>query len=67
MRVMHANADLAKASLVALTAALKGQARTPSPIDTCLDAALITPPQHRDPALCAKLDAVAGRVLGLKA
>jgi 5'-methylthioadenosine phosphorylase len=28
-----------------------------------LDAALITAPEHRDPALVAKLDAVAGRVL----
>jgi 5'-methylthioadenosine phosphorylase len=63
VRVMHANADLAKASLAALTLALSTQSRTPSPIDTCLDAALITPPQHRDPALSAKLDAVAGRVL----
>jgi 5'-methylthioadenosine phosphorylase len=63
VRVMHANADLAKASLVALTAALSAQPRAPSPIDTCLDAALITPPQHRDPTLSAKLDAVAGRVL----
>jgi 5'-methylthioadenosine phosphorylase len=63
VRVMHANADLAKASLVALTAALSAQPRAPSPIDTCLDAALITPPQHRDPTLSAKLDAVAGRAL----
>jgi 5'-methylthioadenosine phosphorylase len=66
VRVMHANADLAKASLVALTAALSTLDRTPSPIDTCLDAALITPPQHRDPTLSAKLDAVAGRVLSRK-
>ncbi len=63
VRVMLANADLAKASLVALTAALSAQPRTPSPIDTCLDAGLITPPQHRDPTLSAKLDAVAGRAL----
>ncbi len=67
VRVMHANADLAKASLVALTQALSTLPRTPSAIDTCLDAALITPPQHRDPSLSAKLDAVAGRVLGRKA
>lgn len=38
--------------------------RTPSPIDTCLDMALITAPAARDPQLLAKLDAVAGRVLG---
>lgn len=38
--------------------------REPSPIDTCLDMALITAPAARDPQLLAKLDAVAGRVLG---
>jgi len=38
--------------------------RAASPIDTCLDSALITAPSARDPALLAKLDAVAGRVLG---
>lgn len=37
--------------------------RPASPIDTCLDAALITAPSARDPALLAKLDAVAGRAL----
>ena len=31
--------------------------------DRALDVAIITPPQARDPALVAKLDAVAGRVL----
>jgi 5'-methylthioadenosine phosphorylase len=38
----------------------------PCPIgsDRALDAALITPPEARDPGLVAKLDAVAGRVLG---
>jgi 5'-methylthioadenosine phosphorylase len=37
----------------------------PCPIrsDRSLDVALITPPEARDPALIAKLDAVAGRVL----
>lgn len=32
--------------------------------DRALEVALITPPEARDPALLAKLDAVAGRVLG---
>lgn len=38
----------------------------PCPIgsDSALDVAIITPPEKRDPALLAKLDAVAGRVLG---
>jgi 5'-methylthioadenosine phosphorylase len=38
--------------------------RTPSPIDRALDFAIITAPDVRDRALMAKLDAVAGRVLG---
>ncbi len=37
--------------------------RQPSPIDTVLDYALITDPAKRDPALMAKLDAIAGRIL----
>jgi len=40
--------------------------RTPSPlgIETNLDVALITAPEARDAKRLAKLDAVAGRVLG---
>ncbi len=34
--------------------------------DRALDVAIITPPEARDPALLAKLDAVAGRVLAAK-
>ena len=37
--------------------------REASPLDTVLDHALITAPDARDPAVLAKLDAVAGRVL----
>jgi 5'-methylthioadenosine phosphorylase len=37
--------------------------REPSPIDTCLDGALITAPSARDPAMAERLSAVAGRVL----
>ncbi len=33
-------------------------------IETIHDSALITRPEARDPALAARLDAVAGRVLG---
>jgi 5'-methylthioadenosine phosphorylase len=61
--VMHANASAAKALIKTLAETLSQQPRTPSPIDTCLDAALITPPAHRDPLLMQKLDAVAGRAL----
>jgi 5'-methylthioadenosine phosphorylase len=46
----------------------KELARRPTPCpagcDRALDTALITPPDARDPALLARLDAVAGRVLG---
>ncbi len=63
-RVMHANADRAKATLRALCRALSGMERTPSPIDTTLDGAIATAPEFRDAALAARLDAVAGRVLG---
>lgn len=59
---MHANGDLARRSVAALLAALP-LARDPSPIDTVLDAALITDPGRRDPALLAKLDAVMARVI----
>ena len=67
VRVLHANAEKAKATVAELCRALVSTPRTPSPIDTGLDAALITPPEHRDPGLLARLDAVAGRVLLPKA
>jgi 5'-methylthioadenosine phosphorylase len=63
LEVLHANAGKAKALLKHLAGTLSEIAREPSPIDTCLDDALITAPEARDPALAAKLDAVAGRVL----
>lgn len=63
LKVMHDNADMARALVVRLAALLPPE-RAPSPIDTCLDFALVTAPEKRDPALLARLDAVAGRVLG---
>ncbi|HEX7695145.1 MAG TPA: S-methyl-5'-thioadenosine phosphorylase [Sphingomonas sp.] len=59
---MHKNGEVARRTVEAFVTALPDH-RTPSPIDTCLDVALITDPAKRDPALLAKLDAVAGRVL----
>lgn len=59
---MQENAALARRTIERLIAALP-ETRTPSPIDTALDNALMTAPAHRDPALLARLDAVAGRVL----
>ncbi len=65
IRVLTDNAAKA-ASLLRRAAPLLGPERTPSPlgIETTLDTAIITAPEARDPALIAKLDAVAGRVLG---
>ena len=59
---MHKNGEVARRTVEAFVKALPDH-RTPSPIDTCLDVALITDPAKRDPALLAKLDAVAGRAL----
>lgn len=63
LEVMHANGAIAKSMIVAFARLLQARPRRRSPIDTCLDFALITAPEARDPALLAKLDAVAGRVL----
>ena len=64
VRVLGANADNARA-LVADVVPTLGAPRPPclQGCDRALEHALITPPQHRDPALMKKLDAVAGRVL----
>jgi 5'-methylthioadenosine phosphorylase len=48
--------------VVELAKALPAQ-RTPSPLDTVLDSAVITAPGARDPAMLAKLDAVCRRLL----
>jgi 5'-methylthioadenosine phosphorylase len=59
---LGANAAKARAMVMHLLRSLPAE-RPASPLDTCLDAALITAPDARDPAVMAKLDAVAGRVL----
>ena len=66
LEVMAANTAKAKTTVAQLAAVLQGTPRTPSPqgIETCLDYAMITAPEARDPSMLAKLDAVAGRVLG---
>jgi 5'-methylthioadenosine phosphorylase len=63
MAQMYANGEIARQTVAAFVAALPA-VRTPSPLDTVLDHALITAPAARDPAVLARLDAVAGRVLG---
>jgi 5'-methylthioadenosine phosphorylase len=61
---LGANAAHARA-LVAGLPALLGATRAPCPhgCDRALDNAIMTAPDKRDPALLARLDAVAGRVL----
>jgi len=53
-------------NMVARLPALLGPERVPCPhgCDRALEYAILTAPEKRDPALLAKLDAVAGRVLG---
>jgi 5'-methylthioadenosine phosphorylase len=60
---MQANGALARAMVTNFITALPEE-REPSPIDTALDDAVITAPYEHDPALMAKLDAVAGRLFG---
>ena len=62
--VMKGNAANAR-KLIAAVATKLGPQRTPSPlgIESMLDVAVMTAPDRRDPALVAKLDAVAGRIL----
>ncbi len=64
LEVMRRNTEAARRLLVDVAGRL-GAVREMSPtgIERTLDAALITPPDKRDPTLLAKLDAVAGRVL----
>ena len=63
--VLTGNAARAR-GMVARLPALLGADRAPCPhgCDRALDYALMTAPDRRDPALLAKLDAVAARVLG---
>jgi 5'-methylthioadenosine phosphorylase len=68
IKVIHANAANAR-KLVCAMATRLGPERSPSPIgiENVLDVAVMTAPEKRDPKLIAKLDAVAGRILKLKA
>jgi 5'-methylthioadenosine phosphorylase len=65
IKVLNANADKAK-RLVARLARDFPRQHEPCPIgsDRALDNAIITAPEARDPALMARLDAVAGRLIG---
>ena len=65
LEIMKKNSTYAKELIRKLAEGLNGTQRTNGAqgIETCLDYALITPAEVRDPELLAKLDAVAGRVL----
>ena len=64
IRVLNANADHARALVRAVAPVLRDRPVVCSAgCDHALDAAIITAPDARDPAMAAKLDAVAGRVL----
>jgi 5'-methylthioadenosine phosphorylase len=65
VKVLLANADNGRALVKTVAPKLRDRAAPcPHGCHHALDAALITAPDARDPALIAKLDAVAGRVLG---
>jgi len=65
VRVLTGNAEKARRLVEGLPSRL-GPSRAPCPqgCDRALDHALLTAPTRRDAALLAKLDAVAGRLLG---
>jgi 5'-methylthioadenosine phosphorylase len=65
IKVLTANVDKAHALIERLARNFPREHR-PCPVgsDKALEVAIITPPAARDPALVAKLDVVAGRVLG---
>jgi 5'-methylthioadenosine phosphorylase len=64
LHVMHENSGKAQRLFARLARDFPEQ-HIPCPVgsDRALDAAILTRPEARDPALMAKLDAVAGRVL----
>jgi 5'-methylthioadenosine phosphorylase len=68
VKVLFANAAKAR-SLVAKVVPGLGERREAcwAGCHTALENAIVTAPEKRDPALVARLDAVAGRVLGLEA
>jgi 5'-methylthioadenosine phosphorylase len=67
IKVLHANVDKAHRLIERLAREFPRQHPTcPIGSDRALDVAIITPPDARDAGLLAKLDAVAGRLLGGK-
>jgi 5'-methylthioadenosine phosphorylase len=68
VKVLFENAAKARA-LIGKVAPVLGERREPcwAGCHAALDNAIVTAPEKRDPSLVARLDAVAGRVLGLEA
>jgi 5'-methylthioadenosine phosphorylase len=65
VKVMTGNAEKARRLILRLARGMPRESEPcPAGSDRALDHAIITAPEARDPALLAKLDAVAGRVLG---
>jgi 5'-methylthioadenosine phosphorylase len=62
LAVVQANAETARRALAGLARALPEE-REASPIDTALDAALVTPRSAWNRRAAARLDAVAGRIV----
>jgi 5'-methylthioadenosine phosphorylase len=60
---MAANGAIARATVTALAASLPPE-RTPSPIDTGLDGAILTAPDRRDPDLVERNSAILARLNG---
>ncbi|MFN3313490.1 MAG: S-methyl-5'-thioadenosine phosphorylase [Hyphomonas sp.] len=67
LETMAQNTALARRAIIQLASALNGTPRTASPqgIERCLDFALITAPDARDPDLMKRLEVIAGRALGV--
>lgn len=63
IRVLTANAAKARTLVAGVIPRLGGAAPCPHGCDRALETAVLTAPAARDPELCARLDAVAGRVL----
>ncbi len=65
LRIVRANAEAAQRLVLRLARDMPREHEPcPNGSDRALDTAIVTPPEARDPELMARLDAVAGRVLG---
>jgi 5'-methylthioadenosine phosphorylase len=63
MATMARTIGTARGIITRLPALLGERSPCPHRCDRALDAAVLTPPDARDPAVVRRLDAVAGRVL----